>query len=159
MDDLATRLSSLTLPSRGSEEPLNEIEIKAVFEKWKLKKSHHSLRVLKESLVAKKLVDSDLGKEIYEAALEFYAENEEWAEFMATAQVCGESREAIFLCSILAPTEISFNNNLLVNELLFLLSGNYVEIDSYLIPKRIQKIVKSKMAMIKEEFVNKEIIR
>ena len=160
MDDLTKRFEkSLTLPSRGgSEEVLSEEDISAVFEKWKKKKVAYTLRVLKESLVASKLVDTKLGADIYEAALDYYAENDEWAEFHATAKSSGHKAEALLIASVLNPSDITYDGSIDIS-LFFLISRNYSKIRRCSLPTRVEKFVKSQVENWKVDFVNKKIIR
>lgn len=163
MDELTLRLEALALPSRGAEQVLGGKEIRMLFEKWKLKKNAYVLRVLKESLVSRKLVDTELGKEIYEAALDFYASNDDWAEFIASANICGRLKESMILSCFLTPTELNYRKELAdiesYGEIFDILSKNYFKLDACELPETIEKFVKTRLCAVKEEFVNKKIIR
>jgi hypothetical protein len=163
-DDLLRRFeTSLVLPSRKSEKDqlLDEEGIKRLFDRWKQNKTSHALRILKETLIARKMQETPLALEIYDLALDFYSENEQWAEFLATASHHKKFKTEGDLISVIIDP-LNINGILESNDqsLFWILSRNYYKMENVTCSrKQLETFIKISLESKRAELVNKGIIR
>jgi hypothetical protein len=155
--------SALVLPSRKSEKDklLNEKEIRELFEKWKLNKTSHALRILKETIIVRKMSKTILALDIYDSALDYYSDNELWAEFLATASHNSKFKmERDILSVAIDPLNINDITNSTDNNLFLILSDNYCKLNRSTDDlDRLKLLLRKNLQVRKSELVNIGIIR
>ena len=161
-DELLKRFeSSLVLPSRKGEKDklLDEKEIERLFDKWKSHKTSYALRVLKETIISRRMQKTNLALAIYDSALDYYSENDLWAEFLATASHNSKFKmEGDLVSVVIDPLNINDISNSSDFNLFWILSGNYCKLNR-LVCGRKQLEVFLKGDSRESELINNAIIR